>query len=116
VLKLLLQPLVENALYHGIKNKRGKGHLTVRGWSDGGELCFSVSDNGIGMTEERLEDVRQQICASFDPALLNGVYGLYNVNKRLALYYGEQARIEIQSTHKEGTTVSFRVSEVDRDV
>lgn len=116
VLKLLLQPLVENALYHGIKNKRGKGHLWVKGWKEGRELCFSVQDNGIGMTGERLEDVRRQICASFDPALLSGVYGLYNVNKRLALYYGEQARIEIQSVYREGTTVSFRVAGVERDV
>lgn len=116
VLKLLLQPLVENALYHGIKNKRGRGQLSVRGWKEGNELCFSVSDNGIGMTGERLADVKAQISAASDPATLSGVYGLYNVNKRLSLYYGENARLEIESEYRKGTVVSFKVPEVEKNV
>lgn len=116
VLKLLLQPLVENALYHGIKNKRGRGQLSVRGWKEGNELCFSVSDNGIGMTDERLADVKAQIGADADPATLSGVYGLYNVNKRLSLYYGENARLDIESEYRKGTVVSFRVPEVEKNV
>lgn len=63
ILKLLLQPLVENALYHGIKNKRGKGFITVRGRIEGGEeekLIFSVEDNGIGMTEQQLAAITSQ--------------------------------------------------------
>lgn len=116
VLKLLLQPIVENALYHGIKNKRGRGNVIVKGWIDETGLCFSVSDNGIGMTLERLQDVRNQICASTDPENLSGVYGLYNVNKRLALYYGDKARLEIDSMYREGTVVTFCVPEVERNV
>jgi two-component system sensor histidine kinase YesM len=113
VLKLLLQPLVENALYHGIKNKRSRGLLTVRGWQEDGFLCFEVSDNGIGMTEERLDDIMKQIDGTVDPATLNDVYGLYNVSKRLELYYNRNAKLEIKSRYRVGTTVLFRVPEVD---
>ena len=97
ILKLVLQPLVENALYHGIKNKRGRGFLSVKGWRDNGYLCFSVEDNGIGMTEEYLVEIIEQIDGSMDPAELSNVYGLYNVNKRLELYYDKNTRLEISS-------------------
>jgi two-component system sensor histidine kinase YesM len=116
VLKLLLQPLVENALYHGIKNKRGRGFLSVRGWKEEGFLCFSVEDNGIGMTEEHLKEITQQIDGVVDPASLSNVYGLYNVNRRLELYYNRNTKLEILSHYKKGTTVSFRVPEVEVNV
>ena len=116
VLKLILQPIVENALYHGIKNKRGRGKLSVRGWREKGFLCFSVEDNGIGMTEERLADVVKQIGEQCDPGSLSDVYGLYNVNKRLRLYYAGEATFNIKSTYREGTTVFFRIPEVDPSV
>ncbi|GHV78295.1 histidine kinase [Spirochaetia bacterium] len=128
ILKLLLQPLVENALYHGIKNKRGRGTIKVRGWQEGAVqdvsscLCFSVEDNGIGMTAERLADVREQLQSqpkpvtaagaanrTSPPATANSVYGLYNVSKRLELYYNKAARLDIKSVYKEGTTVIIRV-------
>ncbi len=116
MLKLLLQPLVENALYHGIKNKRGKGKLSVRGWREAGFLCFEVADNGIGMTEERLADIYKQIDAKEDSSKLNDVFGLYNVNKRLVLYYNSAAKLEISSVYREGTTVAFRLPEMDDHV
>ena len=55
VLKMLLQPLVENALYHGIKNKRGGGCITIRGYEDRDNLIFEVEDNGSGMDPETLK-------------------------------------------------------------
>ncbi|MBN1649285.1 MAG: sensor histidine kinase [Spirochaetales bacterium] len=112
MLKLLLQPLVENALYHGIKNKRGHGQLFVRGWRENGFLCFTVDDDGIGITAERLEDIKRQIVGNPDISAVNDVYGLYNVNKRLALYYNNKASLKISSTYKEGTSVSFRLPEL----
>lgn len=116
VLKLLLQPLVENALYHGIKNKRGRGVLSVRGWKENGYLCFSVEDNGIGIREEKLKDIMKQIDGIGDPSSLQNVYGLYNVNKRLELYYNRKTKLHIVSEYKVGTTVSFRVPEVKANV
>ncbi len=109
MLKLLLQPLVENALYHGIKNRRGRGSLTVTGWQDGQYLCFQVADDGIGISPERLEQIRSQINSDLESAQINDVYGLYNVNKRLALYYTNATKLEISSIYGEGTTVLFKL-------
>ena len=111
MLKLLLQPLVENALYHGIKNKRGRGNLSVRGWQEKGFLLFTVEDDGIGMTAERLEDIKAQIASNNDVSTVNDVYGLYNVNKRLALYYNGRAALEITTVYTEGTSVTIRLPE-----
>lgn len=55
MLKLMLQPLVENAIYHGIKNKRGRGLLRITGRQEQDWMVFAVADNGIGMTEEQLD-------------------------------------------------------------
>jgi len=114
ILKLLLQPLVENALYHGIKNKRGKGLISVRGWidrdSDEDWLYFSVEDNGIGMTDGQLKALRELTESaghSSPPAAQS--YGLYNVVKRLELYYNRTGLIDIQSVYKEGTKVTLKI-------
>lgn len=112
VLNLLLQPLVENALYHGIKNKRGKGFLSVRGWMEGSLLWFSVEDDGVGMSPERLADIMSQLSGPTDPEGLSQVYGLYNVNKRLELFYGKDTGLRIESEPKKGTCVTFCVPEV----
>ncbi len=113
MLKLLLQPLVENALYHGIKNKRGRGKITVTGWMEGDLICFRVEDNGIGMTPERLADVKRQIREGQDRSHAGDIYGLYNVNKRLTLYYNNRTDFEIKSTYREGTSVLFKVPETE---
>ena len=103
ILKLLLQPLVENALYHGIKNTRERGKITVSVKKEGEKLRFSVTDNGIGMTPETLETLINDINYG------NGEkgYGLFNVNRRLKLYYDLAEGIEIKSEYKIGTQVSF---------
>jgi two-component system sensor histidine kinase YesM len=112
ILKLLLQPLVENAVYHGIKNKRGKGLITIRGWIEKNEtdwLLFSVEDNGIGMKEDQLAAIREK---HGDPSTAKS-YGLYNVGKRLELYYNLTGLLDIQSTYNEGTRVILRIPVVD---
>jgi two-component system sensor histidine kinase YesM len=116
ILKLLLQPLVENALYHGIKNKRGKGTVSVRGWQEGGYMFFTVEDNGIGMTKEQLDNILQQIGETANSETVSAVYGLYNVSKRLELYYNRQASIDIQSVYTEGTRVTLKIPEALQDV
>ena len=114
IVKLLLQPLVENALYHGIKNKRGKGMVTVRVRSEGDNMVFSVEDDGIGITDERLADIRRQISEGDDEDSISDVYGLYNVSKRLDLFYNGAARLEIESAYREGTRVRFTVPMAER--
>jgi len=108
VLKLLLQPLVENAIYHGIKKKRGRGKIFIRARlnPEGEKIIFSVEDNGIGFTEERLTQVREEITKGKSPESLQAAYGLYNVNKRLQLYYEGQAKLEIESQTGKGTVIT----------
>ncbi len=109
MLKLLLQPLVENALYHGIKNKRGKGTVAVTGWQDKRYLHFQVEDTGIGMTPERLKQIQSLMQNDLEASKVSDVYGLYNVNKRLALYYTSSTKLEITSIYEEGTKVHFKL-------
>ena len=112
VLKLLLQPLVENALYHGIKPRRGSGMIRVTGRREGKELCFCVQDNGAGMPPERLEEVRASL--KNDSIQLNGDvkggsgFGLKNVDLRIRLYYAKEEGLSIESDSS-GTKVSFRL-------
>jgi len=103
ILKLLLQPLVENSLYHGIKNTRERGKITVSIQKEGEKIRFTVADNEIGMTEETLEKLKQDI----NRDSVETGYGLFNVNKRLKLYYNLNEGIEIKSEYKKGTEVSF---------
>lgn len=64
MLKLMLQPLVENAIYHGVKRKRGRGLIRVTGWRQGNEMCFAVEDDGLGMTPEQLGRSARWDCAA----------------------------------------------------
>lgn len=112
IIKLVLQPLVENAIYHGIKNKRGRGHLNVSAhFTDQtkSSIIFCVSDDGAGFTKERLDEVNRELeNASIDSEQLSSVYGLYNVNKKLKLYYGKETEgLVIESEHKKGSKISF---------
>lgn len=109
VLKLILQPLVENAIYHGIKNKRGRGILEVNAKKKNNRLYFSVADNGIGMTEEKIKSIYKELESKPDTEILKNVYGLFNVQKRLELYYNESIELLIESEYGSGTVVSFNV-------
>ncbi len=102
--KLTLQPLVENALYHGIKMKRGQGEIAVTGYEDGGDICLTVSDNGAGMEEERLQQVR----AAMGHKERVG-FGLATVHERLQLLFGPEYGLEITSRKGEGTVVGVRI-------
>ena len=103
ILKLTLQPLVENALYHGIKNKRGKGYISVKGKVEKDKLIFTVSDNGIGMDQDRLKEVRRTINQDVRDTQEPAGFGLYNVAQRIRLNYGVNYELWINSTYGEGT-------------
>lgn len=109
ILKLLLQPLVENALYHGIKYKRGGGKITVTGRKDGDWLIFTVADTGKGMDEETLAALRERILDR-QPVHTNttGGFGLVNVNLRIRLYYNQPEGLQIESG-PEGTVITMRL-------
>ena len=98
--KLTLQPLAENALYHGIKNKRGKGKILIEGFDMGEDMMLRVTDNGQGMTPERLKEVQDAICTGERAG-----FGLAAVSERIALYYGAGYGLRISSTEGEGTVI-----------
>ena len=108
VLKLTLQPVVENALYHGIKSKRGMGHIAVKGRRLGNLLLLTVEDDGMGMTEERLEAVRRGLSKETDSGDGDG-FGLYNIQQRSKLYYGQEYGMEIDSQYGKGTRVEITI-------
>ena len=108
ILKLVIQPLVENAIYHGIKNRRGGGKLWVTVERRGENLSVRVSDNGAGMPEDRLRMVRQAFDGTGAPDAESG-YGLYSVDKRLKLYYNQPEGLKVSSAQGEGTSIEFSV-------
>ncbi len=111
ILKLTLQPLVENALYHGIKNKRDGGTITVRARRAGQNLAiFEILDNGVGFTPYKLSAIRTAMNSELDDfSFKEGGFGLENVNKRIKLYYGKQYGLTIQSKYHEGTCVTVTI-------
>ena len=113
--KITLQPLVENALYHGIKNKRGGGSITITGKVESKCIYLYIEDNGIGMTEERLAMINQKIntgTKTENEADAGGnreeaeIFGLYNVNERIRLKFGLRYGIHIDSEYGRGTVVT----------
>lgn len=105
ILKLTLQPVVENALYHGIKYKRAKGCIHIHGEKEGEIIRLTVRDDGVGMDEEELEQLRQQIekpCQETEKG-----FGLANVNERIHMYFGYEYGMKIESEKGKGTTVEI---------
>jgi two-component system sensor histidine kinase YesM len=102
--KLILQPLVENALYHGIKNKRGLGSITITGESFEEDILIKVCDNGVGMTPEQVITLQTGIYEDRHTGL-----GLVNVHKRIKLYCGDNYGLSFESEPGVGTTVSVRL-------
>ena len=101
--KLTLQPLVENALYHGIKLRRGLGHILIDAAQEDDHVRILVRDDGAGMPPERLQQLRQ----SLDTEEQIG-FGLRTVFRRLRLLYGAQCSMELESEPNAGTTVTLR--------
>ena len=108
--KITIQPIVENALYHGIKNKRGGGRITVTGANLVDHVVICVEDDGKGMTKERLQEVTESLNA--EKIEKSAVYGLYNVNQRIKLNFGDEYGLDILSTYEQGTRVIIRLPKI----
>lgn len=102
--KLTMQPLVENAIYHGLKPKRGKGHITVTGRAEGDFVVLEVQDTGAGMSQEELDQLLKRVSDEDTTS-----FGLPSVYKRLKLLYTEKCYLDIESTPDAGTTVRIRI-------
>ena len=108
ILKLLLQPLVENAVHHGIKPKDGKGTVSIRVFSDEDEIIFILSDDGVGMSEEKIAEVMEGRSVTGKSG-----FGLYNLMQRITLYHGIKQPVLIHSEPGNGTEVAVRVKRLD---
>lgn len=103
--KLTLQPIVENALYHGIKYKRSHGTITITGKMQGEHIVFVVRDDGVGMDEAGLAQLREDIgkpCKETDRG-----FGLANVNERIRMYFGLEYGLTVDSSPGRGTSVAI---------
>ena len=105
LIKLVLQPIIENAIYHGLKYKESKGLLIVKGFMKDGNAVLQVIDDGVGMDEETLAHIYDKHKVNYHS---NGV-GVYNVQKRLKLYYGEDYGITYTSEFGKGTTATITI-------
>lgn len=105
IIKLVLQPLVENAIYHGLKYKENRGMLRVHAYEQGNCVVVEISDNGVGMSPQTLEHIFEKHKVNYGS---NGV-GVYNVQNRLKLYYGEDYGISYSSIEGEGTIVTVKI-------
>lgn len=100
ILTFLLQPIIENAVTHGLENKIGSGVVNIVGYKEGDEIKLTIHDNGIGIDDmQRLE---------------NG-YGVRNIRERIRLYYGEEYEVVFESSAGEGTTVFFHFPVIKGD-
>ncbi len=102
-LKLMLQPMVENAIYHGMEFMDGDGRIEIRVWREGDDLYLRVRDNGLGMTEEQVENLFKD--SGHVPSKRGSGIGVRNVNERVKLYFGEPYGLRIESEPDEGTDV-----------
>lgn len=104
VIKLILQPLVENAIYHGIKEKRGKGKIIIKGLIENGKIHIKIVDNGIGIRKDKLREINN-LLKEKDSSKRKIGYGSFNVNERIRLNYGEEYGIYYTSKYGKWTAV-----------
>ncbi|GGH36566.1 cache domain-containing sensor histidine kinase [Paenibacillus segetis] len=119
-LKLLLQPLVENAMLHGLLKRPGEGSISIDAKCDDQGIHFTVTDDGIGIAPERLNWLRTQLSehpvAHEKERPTKGGYGLRNVHNRLVLHYGKEAGLIVDSTEGEGTRIMFTIPDSEDTV
>lgn len=108
IIKLTLQPIVENALYHGIKKRRGKGKITVEAvLTEENSIVFTVMDNGIGIEQTQLIQLIQAMKSGYDQNGKRVGFGLANVEERIRLNYGNKYGVYIDSEVGYGTKVTI---------
>jgi two-component system sensor histidine kinase YesM len=105
-IRLILQPIVENAIYHGLKKREGRICITCSSYGE--FIIFEVFDNGSGMDNEELEKIKENLEAGNSKKI-----GLYNVYSRLKLHFGEKAEFAIESSLMEGTSVRITIPKVE---
>jgi sensor histidine kinase YesM len=112
ILRFLLQPLVENAIYHGLNSHNG-GEITITAVERPNEIAVYIIDNGEGMSEQKLLEVKASILKPVNEEYQEGI-GLRNVNRRLQLHYGDRHQLQIQSEWKVRTELMLTLPKVKK--
>jgi len=107
--KITLQPIIENAIYHGLDRMVDEGRILIRIYSEGEDVVFRVEDNGVGMSEEQCRSILHK-----EPGDNSGI-GIKNVNDRIKIYFGKEYGLSIESELDEGTTVIIRMPKVEEN-
>ena len=107
--KLIIQPLVENAVKHGIENKKGKGIIHIKIYRLDNTIKIIVCDNGIGIESEKLDSIQKQLASKEKATKEDHSIGVKNVHERIILQYGQDYGLKIESTFKKGTVASIDI-------
>ncbi len=113
--KIIIQPLVENAIYHGIKPKLDHGTITISVFEEKEMINIVVEDDGVGIPDDKLRRIRKNL----EEHLTGNNYGLYNVSRRIYLHFGHDCGLTIDSTENQGTSITMKISKImeeDTDV
>jgi two-component system sensor histidine kinase YesM len=105
VIPFILQPIVENSIYHGIEKKIGTGHIRIRGFKEQDDLVIIIEDDGLGMKAEELESLHQTLAEADAPVAER--IGISNVHQRIRLHYGSGYGIRVDSRPDQGTQVKI---------
>jgi len=104
-----LQPIVENAVYHGLEQKNLEGNLYIKGWTDHNMVFIEISDDGKGMNDQKLQELRDSLLINegdYDINSKKGI-GLKNIQDRLRLSFGNRYTFQIESNEETGTIVTI---------
>lgn len=109
IMKFILQPLVENSIYHGIRDAGRKGHIQISAYQECDGLVLCVEDDGTGMLPEELNELMKELESEEirEKDIHEGGFGLKNVHQRLKLMYGEKSGLQIESEWEEGTRIQI---------
>jgi len=109
-IKWILQPVIENAVIHGLDPKQHAGNIVVKGWLGGDDVYISVSDQGVGMHAEAIQQLNDDLeHRAVELAKHHGKVGLFNVQSRIKLYFGPNYGIHVESERGQGMTVTFKL-------
>ncbi|WP_395028403.1 sensor histidine kinase, partial [Robinsoniella sp.] len=118
VLKLILQPLVENAFYHGLNYCQYGSFIKIESWMESSFLYFSVSDDGVGMDETQLNQLNLDLKQKAEFTELGHrnkqSIGIKNIHTRIRLYYGDEYGLQIQSQKESGTSILIKLPKLGR--
>lgn len=108
--KITLQPIIENAIYHGVRQMLDEGEINIRIYEDGSDIIFEIEDNGVGMSGETCREILHR-----EPGDKAGI-GIKNVNDRIKIYFGNEYGLSITSEMDEGTCVKIRMPKVEESL